>query len=195
MSGFAKLFTVVTRLSFAMSTMPEATPAPAAGSAANQNEVNDWEDGSQEEVFKPLTREEASQWRARQPAVSLWRLVGLQLLVGLVSALLAWLFSQSEPVAWSVLYGAASVVLPSALMVYGITSSAIARLLSGFAQAAFASFLLWEGIKVLLVVAMLWSAPAVVPDLSWPGLLVGLVLALKVYWFGLWAQTGRSNGK
>jgi ATP synthase protein I len=94
-----------------------------------------------------------------------------------------------------VLYGAASVVVPSALMVYGITSSAIARLLSGFAQAAFAGFLLWEGIKILLAVGMLWSAPMVVPDLSWVGLLIGLVLALKVYWFGLWVQTGRSNDK
>jgi hypothetical protein len=27
------------------------------------------------------------------------------------------------------------------------------------------------------------------------GLLIGLVLALKVYWFGLWVQTGRSNDK
>jgi len=150
-------------------------------------------DGEHENEFKPLTREEAQQWRIRQPALSLWRLVGLQLLVGSSAGLLAWLFTQSVPVAWSVLYGAASVVLPSALMAYGLTSSALSRLLAGYAQAAFAGFLLWEGVKILLVVAMLWSAPRIVPELNWLGLLAGLVLVLKVYWFGFWIQTRRAN--
>lgn len=153
-----------------------------------------WEDGSQQEEFKPLTREEAQQWRARQAVVSPWRLVVWQLLVGVAASLVAWLWSQSASMGWSVLYGAASVVIPTALMAYGITSSAIARWLSGFAQAAFAGFLLWEGVKILLAVGMLWSAPQVVPDLSWPGLLIGLVLTLKVYWFGFMARGGRSNG-
>ena len=160
----------------------------------DSNTGNSWEDGSQQEEFKPLTREEAQQWRARQPAVSLWRLVRWQLLVGLTASLVGWLWSQSAAVGWSVLYGAASVVVPTALMVYGIASSAISRWLSGFAQAAFAGFLLWEGVKILLAVGMLWSAPQVVPNLSWPGLLIGLVLTLKVYWFGLKARGGRSNG-
>ena len=60
-------------------------------------------------------------------------------------------------------------------------------------QAAFAGFLLWEGVKILLAVAMLWLAPKIVPELSWLGLLAGLVLTLKVYWFGFWTQTRRSN--
>ncbi len=150
-------------------------------------------DGEQEDEFKPLTREEAQQWRIRQPKLSLWRLVGLQLLVGSSASVLAGLFTQSGPVAWSVLYGAASVVLPSALMAYGLTSSALSRLLAGYAQAAFAGFLLWEGVKILLVVAMLWSAPRIVPELNWLGLLAGLVVVLKVYWFGFWIQTRRAN--
>lgn len=153
----------------------------------------DGSDGEQENEFKPLTREEAQQWRASQPRISLWRLVGVQLLVGLSSGALAWLFTQSASVAWSVLYGAAAVVLPSALMAYGLTSSALSRLLAGYAQAAFAGFLLWEGVKILLVVAMLWSAPWIVPGLNWLGLLAGLVLVLKVYWFGFWIQTRRAN--
>jgi ATP synthase protein I len=151
------------------------------------------EDGAQEPDFKPLTREEAQRWRASQPEISVWRLVGVQLLVGLVSGLLGWLLTQRAPVAWSVLYGAAAVVFPSALMAYGLTSGAVSRLLAGVAQAAFAGFLLWEGVKILLAVAMLWLAPRVVPDLSWLGLLAGLVLTLKVYWFGFWIQTRRSN--
>lgn len=153
----------------------------------------DGEDGEQEIEFKPLTREEAMQWRASQPRFSLWRLVGVQLLVGLSAGALAWLFTQSVSVAGSVLYGAAAVALPSALMAYGLTSSALSRLLAGYAQAAFAGFLLWEGVKILLVVAMLWSAPWIIPGLNWLGLLAGLVLVLKVYWFGFWIQTRRAN--
>ena len=162
--------------------------------AAQKQAADEWdEDGAQEPEFKPLTREEAQQWRASQPEISVWRLVGVQLLVGLVSGLLGWLLTQRAPVAWSVLYGAAAVVIPSALMAYGLTSSAVSRLLAGVAQAAFAGFLLWEGVKILLAVAMLWLAPKIVPELSWLGLLAGLVLTLKVYWFGFWIQTGRSK--
>ncbi len=160
--------------------------------AAHDERADAWdEDGEQEPEFKPLTREQARQWRAGQPELSLWRLVGVQMLVGLVSGALAWLLTQRASVGWSVLYGAAAVAVPSALMAYGLTSSALSRLLAGVAQAAFAGFLLWEGIKILLAVAMLWSAPKVVPDLSWLGLVAGLVLALKVYWFGFWFQTRR----
>ncbi len=169
-----------------MPTMPRLESTAQSG--------DEWDaDGSQETEFKPLTREEAQQWRASQPEISVWRLVGMQLLVGLVSGLLGWLLTQRAPVAWSVLYGAAAVVVPSALMAYGLTSSFLARLLAGVAQAAFAGFLLWEGVKILLAVAMLWLAPAIVPELSWLGLLAGLVLTLKVYWFGFWTQARRSN--
>jgi ATP synthase protein I len=48
-------------------------------------------------------------------------------------------------------------------------------------------------VKILLAVAMLWLAPQVVSELSWLGLLAGLVVALKVYWFGFLIQTRRSN--
>ena len=167
-------------------------PEPQAP-VAQQTEGDEWEDGSQEPEFKPLTREEAHQWRASQPEVSIWRLVVVQVLVGLASSVLAWLFTQRMSVAWSVLYGSAAVVVPSALMAWGLTSSALSRLLAGFAQAAFAGFLLWEGVKILLAVAMMWLAPNVVPELSWLGLLAGLVLTLKVYWFGFLIQTRRSN--
>ena len=164
-----------------------------AGSQSQVESLTDGEDGAHEPEFKPLTREEAQQWRASQPSFSLWRLVVAQLLVGLAAGALAGLLTQSAPEVWSVLYGAAAVVVPSALMAYGLTSSALSRLLAGYAQAAFAGFLLWEGVKVLLVVAMLWSAPWIVPGLNWLGLLAGLVVVLKVYWFGFWIQARRAN--
>jgi ATP synthase protein I len=171
-----------------MSTMLPAKPTPPF--------CDDTEDGSQEPEFKPLTRDEAQQWRAKQPVFSLWRLVGVQWLVGLLAAALAWLLTQSGVVAVSVLYGAASVALPSALMAYGLTSSALSRLLSGFAQAALVGFLFWEGVKVLLSVALLAAAVWILPELNWIGLLVGLVLVLKVYWFGVMLQARRpvANG-
>ena len=59
------------------------------------NAADDWEDGAQEPEFKPLTREEAQQWRASQPRLSLWMLVGVQWLVGIGSAVLAWVTSWS----------------------------------------------------------------------------------------------------
>ena len=167
---------------------------PTSREPVSQDKLADnQEDGAQEPEIKSLTREEAQQWRARQPGLSLWHLVGVQLLVGLAAGALGGLLTQSASVAWSVLYGAASVVLPSALMVWGVTGGALSRIHAGFAQAAFAGFLMWEGVKIVLAVTMLGSAAFLVPDLSWLGLLVGLVLVLKVYWFGFWIQTRRRN--
>lgn len=157
---------------------------------------DDLEDGAQEPEFKPLTREQAQQWRASQPVLSPWRLVGVQWLVGLLAALVAGLLAQSATLAASVLYGAVAVALPSALMAWGMTSSALSRLLSGFAQTAFAGFLFWEGVKILLSVGLLAAAVWVLPELNWIGLLIGLVLVLKVYWFGalLQARRPQANG-
>lgn len=178
-----------------MSTMPvpEKRGSPLSADLADASAVDGWEDGEQEPEFKPLTREQAQQWRASQPALSVWRLVGVQVLVGVLAGLSVWVVSHQTAWVLSVLYGAASVFIPTALMAYGLTSSALSRLLSGYARASFAGFLLWEGVKVLLVVAMLWSAPALIPGLNWLGLLVGLVLTLKVYWFGLWFQVRRPH--
>lgn len=172
---------------------PDKDGLPLPVDQTSSETVHGCEDGEQEPEFKPLTREQAQQWRAGQPELSIWRLVGVQVLVGLVSGLLVWLFSRQMSLVLSVLYGAASVFIPTALMAYGLTSSALSRLMSGYTRASFAGFLLWEGVKVLLVVAMLWSAPTLVPDLSWLGLLAGLVLTLKVYWFGLWFQVRRPH--
>jgi ATP synthase protein I len=174
--------------------MPDPKAPVVRSDKANNDRGNGWEeDGSQEPEFKPLTREEAQRWRSLQPAMSVWQLVMVQWVVGLAAGLLGWLLTQRASVGWSVLYGAAAVAVPSALMAYGLTSSAVSRMLAGVAQAAFAGFLLWEGVKILMAVSMMWLAPQIVPELSWLGLLVGLVLTLKVYWFGFWVRSRRSN--
>jgi len=46
-------------------------------------------------------------------------------------------------------------------------------------------FFVWEMAKVGLTVAMLFAAPRVVTDLSWPAMLGGLVVTMKVYWLAL----------
>jgi len=45
--------------------------------------------------------------------------------------------------------------------------------------------LVWEGVKVVLTVLALLLAPQVVEDLSWPALLAGLAVTMKVYLLAL----------
>jgi len=79
------------------------------------------------------------------------------------------------------LYGAGSVVLPGALMARGMTSQ-----LSSMAPGVSAvSFMLWEFAKIGVSVAMLVLAPKLVSQLSWPALLVALMVCIKVYWVAL----------
>lgn len=98
----------------------------------------------------------------------------------------------------SVAYGGLCVVLPSAAMAWGMTSSALTRWLQraapGVARASLAGWLWWEGVKVLLTLAMLWSAPRWIPDLSWLGLVAGLVVVLKSYWLA-WAVRPTARGR
>lgn len=129
----------------------------------------------------PLTREQVQALRDADPPLSPWRVIVVQAGVGAVVALLAVLFTGKQEVAWSALYGAAVVVLPGALMARGMTS----RLSSMSAGASAVSFMLWEMVKIGVSVAMLVLAPKLVQSLSWPALLVGLVLCMKVYWLAL----------
>ena len=139
------------------------------------------EQAAQRAVFRPLTQFEAEALREKDPPLSPWRVVGAQVGVGSVAALLAALFTGSQEVVWSVLYGAATVVVPAALMARGMTS----KLSSMSPGASAVSFMLWEMVKIAVSVAMLMLAPKLVQPLSWPALLAGLVLCMKVYWLAL----------
>jgi ATP synthase protein I len=131
--------------------------------------------------FKALTREEARALAARNPAVSPWRVVAVQAVVGGIVAALAWLVMGESSYFWSALYGAGTVVLPGALMARGMTS----RLSSMAPGVSAVSFMFWEMVKLGVSVALLVGAPRVVSHLSWPALLVALVLCIKVYWVAL----------
>ena len=147
------------------------------------------EDAARQAAFKPLTREEAQGLRAKDPSLSPWRVILVQAGVGVVAALLAALFTGKQEWGWSVLYGAATVVLPGALMARGMTS----RISSMSPGASAVSFMFWEMTKIGVSVAMLMLAPRLVQPLSWPALLVGLVLCMKVYWLALLWRGRKKN--
>ena len=92
----------------------------------------DFQDEDEVEDFKPLTAQEASAWRSRFPQVSVWRIVMVQTLVGVIVALLSWLITGRAAAGWSAAYGALAVVLPAALffcrLVYESDTSGITSL-------------------------------------------------------------------
>lgn len=139
------------------------------------------EDSEQEDVFHTLTAEEAQAWRATQPALSVWWVLVAQLLTACVlgAAVGLWFGRMSVFVSWG--YGALSVILPAALFARGLKSPAA----SINAVAATLSFAVWQGVKMVLTVLLLVLAPRVVEDLSWPALLAGLIVTMKVYWLAL----------
>jgi len=150
----------------------------------NHNAWDDDQDDSEERAKradKPLTREQAQALKARLPTVSPWRVIATQVAVGVVVAALAGLLTGRMEVAWSSLYGTATVVVPGVLMARGMTS----RLSSVSPGASAVSFMLWEMVKIGVSVAMLMLANRIVQNLSWPALLVSLVICIKVYWVAL----------
>lgn len=152
---------------------------PNAAAKAIPKTVASWEDETEQPAFKPLTREQAQVLRAEQPSISPWRVVAMQAAVGVVCCLVAWLATGKAAVAWSALYGVAAVVLPSALLARGMTKRA------GSAVGVAIGFLFWEMLKIGAAIAMLVIAAKVVPNLSWPALLITMVVCMKVNWFAL----------
>lgn len=152
----------------------------------------DWDSDSDgpeadDQAFKALSRDEAQALLARQPGLSPWRIVAAQAVAGLVMVVLWWLLAAERSKAWSALYGAAAVVVPNVLAAWGTTRRPVSH-----AGAALLSMLVWESIKILLVIAILVAVIKWVPDLSWPALLLTMVGCLKVYWLAL-LRWGRSK--
>jgi ATP synthase protein I len=147
----------------------------------HHNAWDDDRDGAAEPVHKPLTREQAQALRAKNPPVSPWRVIAVQVAVGAVVAVLAGLVTGRMEAAWSALYGCAAVVVPGALLARGMTS----RFSSMSPGTSAVGFMLWEMVKIAVSVVMLALANRIVQPLSWPALLVGLVVCIKVYWLAL----------
>ncbi|MBX3606116.1 MAG: ATP synthase subunit I [Piscinibacter sp.] len=139
-----------------------------------------WGDGQEnKEDFRRLTREEAQRLRAGIPQVSPWRVVAVQAVAGLVCWAVIGLVTRSSGAAWSALYGAAAVVVPSALLARGMTRGTRSPV------AAAAGFMFWEMLKIGVAIAMLVIAASVVPRLNWPALLITMVVCIKVNWVAL----------
>ena len=147
-----------------------------------------WEDEGKQEDFKPLTREQAQSLRDRQPMLTPWTLVAGQAAAGGLMVALWFLFTWDGSKAWSALYGAIAVVLPNAVMAWGMS-----RRPARHAGAVLFSLMLWESIKILGVIAILVAVVLRVHPLSWPALLSTLVVTMKVYWLVLLRQGRRKS--
>jgi ATP synthase protein I len=139
-----------------------------------------WQDDADKALRKPLTREQAQALALTKPGVSVWAVVGLQAVVGTLVAALALGFF-GRPAALSALYGCAVVMLPAALFA-GALRTWLVKLQPAFALFGFA---FGELLKISLTVIFLLLAPRLLPGLSWPAMLVGLVATLQVYWVAL----------
>lgn len=143
-------------------------------------------DEVQGQDYKPLTAQQAQLLRERDPTVSPWWILGLQCVVGVVAALVAFGVTGEASVAWSVAYGALAVVLPAALFARGVMS----QFSSLNAATASFGFFVWEAVKMAVSVGMIALAPRLVVDLSWLALLAGLFVTLKMYWVALLRRPG-----
>ncbi len=139
----------------------------------------------EEEPIVPWTKEQVLEFRQAQPTVSVWWVIGAQVLVGLVLMFVAWLLGVKLAKMVSLGYGSLCVVLPSALFARGITSR-----WSGLGPgAAVTGFFLWEFVKIAMTMVMLLISQSVVDDLSWPMMILGLIITMKVYWLSfLWTR-------
>lgn len=136
------------------------------------------EAGPEDSDFQPLTAEAARRLREQQPQLSPWWVIAAQVAVGVLAAVIAWLWTGRPGAGWSALYGAMTAAIPAALFARGLRG----RFSSLNLGTAVFGFLLWEMVKLVVTVAMLIAAPRLVAGLEWLALLAGLVVALKMYW-------------
>ena len=131
--------------------------------------------------FTPLTAEQAKALREQHPAVSPWWVVAGQVVIGALVSLIAWGITGRQIIGLSAACGALAVVIPAALFARGVTG----QFASANAGSAVLSFFVWELVKILVTVVVMFAAHRLVVGLSWPAMLVGLVVTMKVYWLAL----------
>ncbi len=146
-------------------------------------------DESDAPEFKRLSAEEAQALRESSPHVSPWRVVGLQVVVGVLVALVAWGYAGSPAAGASAMYGAAAVFIPAALFLRGLAR----QLRAANAGSALVGFFVWEMVKIVLTVVMLFAAPWLILQLNWLALLAGFVVTMKVCWVAAWLRPVRKD--
>jgi ATP synthase protein I len=156
---------------------------------------SDYKEGAEEEhghddpEFKPLSAEEARILLKANAALSPWRVLVWQIIVGCLVALAAWGLTGSSLAGWSAGYGALAVVVPAAFFIRGLARQQKAA----NAGSALVGFFVWEMIKIVLTVAMLLVAPRLIVQLNWLALLAGFVVTMKVYWMAMWLRPVRKD--
>ena len=151
-------------------------------------ERSDGENGLELEL-KPLTSEEAALLRPRIVGFSPWHVIGVQALVGLLLVVAVWLVSDRAVWSKSAGYGALAVLVPAMLFARGLVRQQRA-LMPG---AALASMFVWELVKIVLTVVMLFAAPRLIDDLNWLALLAGFVVTMKASWLAMFWQHRRKT--
>jgi len=144
-------------------------------------------DEGPESEFKPLTVEEAQAWRQNNPQTSPWRVLYLQVGVGVLMVLLTGLVTRDGSLLASVAWGCVAVVIPAVVFVRAL-SRQMRRTQPG---SALAGLFIWELVKIALTVALLLVAPKVISNLSWLALVASFVVTMKVYWLAMalgWMQ-------
>jgi len=150
--------------------------------------------------YRRMNAEEAQLLRSQMPSVTPWQVVKLQALAGLAAALLAWGLTQRSSAGWSAAYGALTVLIPAVLFARGLArqfartarvqpASAAVNLLN-----AGVAVFMWEAVKIIITLVMLFAASRLVENLEWLALLAGLVVTLKVYWLALLVRPRRKLG-
>lgn len=151
-------------------------------------------DGGAEDGFVPLTAEQAQQWRATHPPLPVWSVLLVQALVGMVLVgLLGLLWPNRLQLAASALYGVLTAWVPALVFA---RAELRRRRRAGSALGALTALLVWEGVKIVLTVALLLAAPKVLAVVHWPALVAGFVLTLKAAWLALaWLSMRRRQGE
>lgn len=145
---------------------------------------SDWLEDKDPPV-RPLTRDEAQALIARHPSMTVWQVICMQAIFGVLVALVWGALSRSSTSAVSALYGVAVAVVPSVLMARGVFGPNAGRSAGGL--------FFWELLKLGLTGAMLALAPAWIKPLDWVAMLVTLVLCLKVIGVVLLIWQGRNK--
>ncbi len=165
----------------------------AAGSPAGKFSANAFDELADDLDIPgraPLTAAEAAVLRRRIAGFSPWHVIVVQGVVGVLVAAVAWLAFKQPMWGWSAAYGALAVILPAMLFARGL----IRQQNAPAAAAALAGMFVWEMVKILLTIAMLFAAPRVVTELNWLALLAGFVVTMKASWLAmLWQHRRKSS--
>lgn len=165
-----------------LASAPRGQPQATAGKPGQQA------DAALADDFRPMSAEQAREWRASQPQTLSPRRMMLALVVQLAAGLLAVLICVALPQAGrvqvqSVAYGVLAAWLPAALFARWWTRR---MRLQANAGSALVALLTGEGIKIALTVALLLAAPRLLAQVSWLALLAGFVVTIKAAWAALW---------